>query len=41
MLRLARLMVLLSLAHLTCLGPIVGPVIGVPMLLSLCSSAVR
>lgn len=34
-------MALLALAHLACLGPIVGSVLGVPMLLSICSSAVR
>ena len=38
MLRLARLTVLLALTHITCLGSLVAPAIGVPMLASLCSS---
>ena len=40
MLRLARLTVLLALAHVACLGSLVVPVVGVPMLMSLCSTAV-
>jgi len=37
-LRLARLTVLLAVAHLACLGSVVAPAVGVPMLLSLCST---
>jgi hypothetical protein len=40
MLRLARLTVLLALTHVACLGSLVAPVVGVPMLMSLCSAAV-
>lgn len=41
MLRLARLTVLLAVAHLACVGSVVGSVAWVPMLASLCSSAAR
>jgi hypothetical protein len=40
MLRLARLTVLMALTHVACLGSLVAPVVGVPMLMSLCSTAV-
>lgn len=41
MLRLARLMVLLAATHVACLGSVLAPVLGVPVLASLCTAAVR
>lgn len=40
MLRLTRLMLLLAMTHVGCLGSVLAPVLGVPMLASLCSAAV-
>jgi hypothetical protein len=41
MLRLARVMVLLVLAHLPCLGSVMAPMVGVPIGVSLCLAAVQ